>query len=317
MSKSPFPYSDDNKRYHTLNYHMRTLFDRRVFKAVIDAGFTCPNLDGTKGFGGCTYCLNGSGDFTHGDGKSVEEQVRQELLRIRAKNPGADVIAYFQAHTNTYAPLPVLRKLYESALQIKGVCGISIATRADALEAETMDYLAELSRQTYLTVELGLQTVHDSTAAKINRGHTYDEFFRAYRELKARGIRVCVHIIDGLPGETPEMMLETARELGKLCPDAVKIHLLQIMEGTELARQYEHGLVIPMKKEEYIDTVCSQLEVLPPETIIERITGDGAHDKLIAPRWGVNKIALLNAIDRELVRRDTWQGRLSLHASME
>jgi radical SAM protein (TIGR01212 family) len=309
MTKSPFPYSSDNKRYHTLNYHLRTLFDRRMFKAVIDAGFTCPNLDGTKGTGGCTYCLNGSGDFTHGSEKSVQEQVREELLRIRAKNPGADVIAYFQAHTNTYAPLPVLRRLYESALQVEGVCGISIATRADALEAETMDYLAELSRQTYLTVELGLQTVHDRTAIKINRGHTYGEFLQAYRELKLRNLRVCVHIIDGLPGETPEMMLETARELGRLRPDAVKIHLLQILEGTELANQYAQGLVIPMEKEEYIDTVCSQLEVLAPETVIERITGDGVHDKLIAPRWGVNKIAVLNGIDRELVRRDTWQGR--------
>jgi radical SAM protein (TIGR01212 family) len=317
MSKNPFLYSGDNKRYHTLNYHMKTLFDRRVFKAVIDAGFTCPNLDGTKGTGGCTYCLNGSGDFTHGSEKSVEEQVREELLRIRSKSPDADVIAYFQAHTNTYAPLPVLRRLYESALQIRGVCGISIATRADALEVETMSYLAELSARTYLTVELGLQTVHDSTAAKINRGHTYDEFLQAYQELKARGIRVCIHIIDGLPGETPEMMLETARELGRLRPDAVKIHLLQIMEGTELARQYERGLVIPMEEEEYINTVCSQLEVLPPETVIERITGDGAHDKLIAPRWGVNKIAVLNGIDRELVRRNTWQGRLSLHAGMK
>ncbi|HEX3039264.1 MAG TPA: TIGR01212 family radical SAM protein [Caproiciproducens sp.] len=309
MSKSPFPYSNDNKRYHTLNYHLKKLFDRRIFKAVIDAGFTCPNLDGTKGTGGCTYCLNGSGDFTHGIGKSVVEQVHEELVRIRTKNPGAGVTAYFQAHTNTYAPLSVLRRLYESALQVEGVCGISIATRADALEAETMDYLAELSAGTYLTLELGLQTVHDSTATKINRGHTYDEFLHSYRELKARGIRVCVHIIDGLPGETPEMMLDTARELGKLRPDAVKIHLLQIMEGTELARQYAQGLVTPMEKEGYIDTVCSQLEVFSPETVIERITGDGAHDKLIAPRWGVNKIAVLNGIDRELVRRDTWQGK--------
>lgn len=315
MTKSPFIYSDGNKRYHTLNYHLKTLFERRVFKAVIDAGFTCPNLDGTKGVGGCTYCLNGSGDFTHGSDKTVQEQVREELLRIRAKNPDADVIAYFQAHTNTYAPLPVLRRLYESARQIEGVCGISIATRADALEAETMDYLAELSPQTYLTVELGLQTIHDRTALKINRGHTYAEFLQAYRELKKRNLRVCVHIINGLPGETPVMMLETARELGRLRPDAVKIHLLQIMEGTELAKQYAQGLVAPMEKEEYIDTVCSQLEVLSPETVIERITGDGAHDKLIAPRWGVKKLSVLNGIDRELVRRNTWQGRL--HTDME
>jgi radical SAM protein (TIGR01212 family) len=309
MKTSPFRYSDDNKRYHTLSYHLKTVFDHRVMKAVIDAGFTCPNLDGTKGTGGCAYCLNGSGDFTRG-GKPVEEQVRAEILRVRKKYHNADVIAYFQAHTNTYAPLAVLKEKYESALSAEGVCGISIATRADALEPETVDYLAELSRRTYLTVELGLQTVHDDTAAKMNRGHTYSEFLTAYEELKARGIRVCVHIINGLPGETTEKMLETARELGRIKADAVKIHLLQIMEGTELARQYALGQVLPMTREEYIGTVCAQLEVLPPETVIERITGDGAHDKLIAPRWGVDKISVLGGIDKALADKDTWQGKI-------
>lgn len=309
MTTSPFEYSSDNKRYHTLSYHLKTRFSRKVFKAAIDAGFTCPNLDGNKGVGGCTYCLAGSGNFTPGAEKSVQEQVREELLRVRKKSLDADVIAYFQAYTNTYAPLPKLRALYESALQQEGVCGISIATRADALELETMDYLAALSRTTYLTVELGLQTIHDSTAAKINRGHTYDVFLTAYEELKLRGIRVCVHIINGLPDETGEQMLETARELARLKTDAVKIHLLQIMQGTELARQYASGKVIPMAKGEYIDMVCAQLEVLPPETVVERITGDGAHDKLIAPRWGVDKIAVLGGIDQALAKKNTWQGK--------
>lgn len=309
IKRSPFQYSGDNKRYHTLSYHLKSMFDQRVFKAVIDAGFTCPNLDGTKGTGGCTYCLGGSGDFTHGSGKSVTEQVEAELLRVRNKWGGAGVIAYFQAHTNTYAPLSKLRELYEAALKIDGVCGISIATRADALEPETMDYLAELSQRTYLTVELGLQSMHDSTAEQINRGHTWAEFVEAYRALKARGIRVCVHIINGLPGETPEMMLQTANALAGLRADAVKIHLLQIMQGTRLARQYAANQVIPMTKDEYVNAVCSQLEVLPPETVIERITGDGSHDKLIAPRWGVDKIAVLGAIDQALVQKDTWQGK--------
>ena len=307
--KSPFLYSNDNKRYHTLSYHLKNRFGRRVMKAVIDAGFTCPNLDGTKGTGGCTYCLSGSGDFTHGAGRSAAEQVGLELDRVRGKRPDADVIAYFQAHTNTYAPLPRLRTLYESVLDIDGVCGISIATRADALEEETMDYLAGLSGKTYLTVELGLQTAHDSTAEKINRGHTCAEFEDAFRALKSRGIRVCVHIINGLPGETPEMMLDTARTVGSLGADAVKIHLLQILRGTAMERQLAAGEIVPMSREDYIDTVCSQLEVLPPETVIERITGDGAHDKLIAPRWGVDKIAVLGGIDRALVQKDTWQGK--------
>ncbi len=308
MKTSPFYYSADNKRYHTLSYHLKALFQRKVMKAVIDAGFTCPNLDGTKGTGGCTYCLNGSGDFASG-GIPVREQVRAELVRVRKKYRDAEVIAYFQAHTNTYAPLSVLKERYESALSAGGVCGISIATRADALEPETVNYLAGLAQRTYLTVELGLQTVHDDTAAKINRGHSYSEFLTAYRELKARGIRVCVHIINGLPGETAEMMLDTARELGRLKADAVKIHLLQIMEGTELARQYALGQVRPMTREEYIGTVCNQVELLEPETVIERITGDGAHDKLIAPRWGVDKISVLGGIDKALADRDTWQGK--------
>jgi radical SAM protein (TIGR01212 family) len=173
-----------------------------------------------------------------------------------------------------------------------------------------MDYLAELSRRTYLTVELGLQTIHDATAQRIHRGHTFAEFLDGYRELKARGIRVCVHIIDGLPGENTQMMLETAQALAQLRIDAVKIHLLQIMKGTELAQQYAVGGVKPMEKEEYIHTVCAQLELLPPETVVERVTGDGAKDMLIAPRWGMNKIAVLGGIDRSLAEQDTWQGRL-------
>lgn len=306
---NPFLYSSDNKRYHTLSYHLKSKFDRRVFKAVIDAGFTCPNLDGTKGTGGCTYCLGGSGEFTNGEGASVTEQVRAELARVRKKWSDADGIAYFQAHTNTYAPLPKLRELYESALSVEGICGISIATRADALQTETMDYLSELSKRTYLTVELGLQTIHDSTAASIHRGHTYAEFLKSYEALKLRGIRVCVHIINGLPGETDEMMRETARVIGGLGADAIKIHLLQIMEGTMMARQYNAYEVVPMTKENYINLVCAQLAVLPAETVIERITGDGSHDKLIAPRWGIDKIALLGGIDQVLAKENTWQGK--------
>jgi hypothetical protein len=308
--KSPFIYSNDNKRYHTLSYHLKRQFSTRVFKAVIDAGFTCPNIDGTKGFGGCTYCLSGSGEFTHGSDISIKNQINKEIERIHIKHPNAGVIAYFQAHTNTYAPFEKLKNLYETALSVDDVCGLSIATRADAIESEAMNYLHELSQKTYLTVELGLQTVNDKTAAKINRGYTYAEFLKTYNELKLRGIRVCVHIINGLPDETPEMMLNTAREIGKIKADAIKIHLLQIMSGTVMEKQYKEGLIIPMTKEDYINVVCSQLEVLPPETVIERITGDGAHDKLIAPRWGVNKIAVLGSIDKALAEKNTWQGKL-------
>lgn len=309
MTRSPFPFSNDNKRYHTLSYHLKRMFGKRVIKAVIDAGMTCPNLDGTKGWGGCTFCNNGSGEFAQG-GISVQEQVKSELMRIRRKWSDAEVIAYFQAHTNTYAPLPTLKRLYGEALSADGVCGISIATRADALEPETVEYLAQLAKQTYLTVELGLQSMHDITAKRIHRGHTWQEFLTGYELLRSHGIRVCVHIIDGLPGENVDMMVETARALGLLGADAVKIHLLQIMRGTQIAREYTAAQVTPMTKELYIETVCRQLEVLPPETVIERITGDGVHDQLLAPRWCVDKIAVLGAIDQALVQRETWQGRL-------
>ncbi len=304
----PFPYADDNKRYHTLYYHLKQVFGKRVFKASIDAGFTCPNLDGTRGIGGCAYCQGGSGAFTPGPKLSVTEQLQIEQARIHKKWKDAPVIAYFQAHTNTYAPLPVLRSLYEEALGTEGVCGLSIATRADALETATIDYLAELSRRTYLTVELGLQTVHDETARRINRGHSYAEFLAAYQCLKERGVRMCIHLIDGLPGETRVMMLETAQVVGRLRPDAVKLHLLHILRGTPLAQEYAAGKLKPMTRDAYIDTVCSQLELLPQETVVERVTGDGQREMLLAPLWSLDKIAVLGGIDRELAHRDSFQG---------
>ena len=306
----PFPYADDNKRYHTLAYHLKKRFGRRVFKASIDAGFTCPNLDGTRGTGGCTYCQGGSGAFAPGRSLSVSDQVRQEQARIHLKWKDALVIAYFQAHTNTYAPLDTLKRKYEEALSVDGVCGLSIATRADALPKETVAYLAQLSQQTYLTVELGLQTIHDGTAERIHRGHSYAEFLHAYQILKGHGIRVCVHLIDGLPGETQSMMLETARAVGRLRPDAVKLHLLHILRGTPLAEEFTAGKLEPMTREAYICTVCSQLERLPPETVIERVTGDGQREMLLAPLWSLDKIAVLGGIDQEMARRDTIQGAL-------
>ncbi len=307
--ENPFEYTDDNKRYHTLHYHLAHRFSHRVFKAVIDAQLTCPNLDGTKGSDGCVFCRAGGAEFTHG-GLGVRQQITRELDRIRKKWPEAQAIAYFQAHTNTYAPLAVLKNLYETALAVPGICGLSIATRCDALPDDVVSYLASLSQTTYLTVELGLQTVHDRTADRIWRGHTYAEFLDAYHRLKAQGIRVCIHLIDGLPGESFVDMVQTAREVGALRPDAVKIHLLHILRDTALADWYMRGEITPMTREDYIRTVCAQLAVLPPETVIERITGDGARDTLIAPLWSLDKIAVLGGIDRFLAENDLWQGKL-------
>ena len=303
-----FNYSLDNKRYHTLNYHLKKTFGKKVYKAVIDAGFTCPNIDGSVGFGGCSYCLSGAGEFTNDSCLSVTEQLKSEYERISKKHAHPELIAYFQAHTNTYAPIDVLKEKYEEALSFPYVVGLSIATRPDCIDIKTADLLEDFSKKTYLTVELGLQTANDETAKNFNRGYTFDVFLSAYRLLKERKIRVCIHIIDGLLGETKDDMLNTAKKVGKLKPDAVKIHLLHILKGTGYEKEYIKGRLIPLKKDEYIDIVIGQLEYLPQETVIERITGDGSKENLIAPKWSLDKISVLGAIDKEMAQRNTYQG---------
>ena len=306
--KSDFLYTIDNKRYHTLNYHIKQKFGTRVFKAVIDAGFTCPNIDGTCGKGGCTYCTSGASEFTNSSEISVTKQIELEKERIYKKWGTVPIIAYFQAHTNTYGKLEHLKRLYEEALSVEGVAGISIATRPDCLEQEKVDYLKTLSKKTYLTVELGLQTIFDETAKKINRGYLFETFKDAYNRLKQSGIRVCVHLIDGLIGETPEMMIESAKVLGAMNPDGVKIHLLHIMRDTVCESQLIKGQLDTMSMSEYIETVCNQLRFLPPECVIERITGDGSKENLIAPRWSTNKIAVLGGIDKFMSDNNIYQG---------
>jgi len=306
---NPFPYSNDNKRYKSLAYE-NSLTGKKVFKAVIDAGLSCPNIDGTKSTGGCIFCDGGSGYFTADSVVPIEEQLSEELSRIRKKTPDAEAIAYFQAHSNTYAEVSKLRAIFETALTHEGICGISIATRADCLSDEVLDFLSDLNSRTFLTVELGLQTVFDETARRINRAHSFDEFLLGFSKLKERGIRVTVHIINGLPEENPEMMVETARILGKLRPDGIKIHLLHVISGTALCEMFERGEYTTMGFEDYVNTVVRQLEVLPQDTTIERLTGDGDRKKLIAPLWSRDKIRVLGSIDKAMADRDTWQGRL-------
>ncbi len=305
MSSSPFKYSDDNKRYHTLNYHNIHTYGCKVHKAAIDAGFSCPNIDGSRGIGGCIYCSGGSGYFTS-QCASVTEQFKKERERIARKFPNAKVTAYFQAHTNTYAPVEILEKLYYEAISA-GADSIAIGTRADCIDIERAELIGSLPVP--VTVELGLQTIHDSIAELINRCHTYAEFLSGYNMLKKSGIRVCVHIINGLPTETSEMMMETASVLGKLRPDGVKIHLMHVIEGTKLSDMYRLGEYIPMEKEEYIDIVVKQLELLPAETVIERITGDGDKSTTLAPIWSFDKISVLGGIDKRMAELDTFQGR--------
>lgn len=311
-----FEYSLDNKRYHTLNYHMKTLFSNRTFKAVIDAGFSCPNIDGKCSVGGCIYCDGGSGEFADGK-KSITKQIEDEKKRIQIKYPSSNIIAYFQAHTNTYAPIDILKNKFEEALAVKDVCGISIATRPDCLESEKIDYLKRLSEKTYLTVELGLQTVNDNTAKIINRGYDFNVFEDVYYKLKEKNIRTCIHMINGLPSETEDDMIKSAGIISHLEPDAVKIHLLHILRGTKAEKMYKEGSIVPLTKEEYIKITVSQLELLNPKCVIERITGDGARDKLVAPIWSRDKIGVLAGIDKYMAENDTYQGKRYINHTEE
>lgn len=299
-----FEYATDNKHYHTLNYHLKTLFSDRVFKAVIDAGFSCPN----KKSGGCSYCREGSGEFTTSG--SITEQIEKERARIAKKWGDKKLIAYFQANTNTFAPIAVLKEKYEEALNHPSVVGLSIATRADCLDCDVLDYLEELSKRTYLTVELGLQSIHDETAKKINRGYAFEVFEKAFYHLKKRGIRVVVHIINGLIGETREDMIKTAKVLGAMEPDGIKIHLLHVLKGTRCEEEYEKGLLVPLGKEEYIDITVEQIRHFKKECVIERVTGDGKRDSLIAPLWSLDKISVLGSIDKRFATLDVYQGDL-------
>lgn len=307
--KNPFPYSCDNKRYHTLAYYNKKKYGCRIFKAVIDAGFSCPNKDGSKGVSGCIFCDGGSGYFTADSTVPVTIQAENEIKRIHKKNPGAKAIAYFQANTNTYASVRILKEIYSQILDIPFITGISIATRADCLPDDTLCYLSELAEKTDLTVELGMQTIHDPTLKIINRGYDHKEFLSGYFRLRELGIRTCLHIINGLPGETHEMMLETAKAVGLMRPDAVKIQLLHVIKGTKLENMYNSGQFRTLKKDEYIRIVTSQLEYLPPETVIERITGDGDKNKLVAPLWSKDKISVLGGIDKLQAELNSFQGK--------
>lgn len=305
-----FIYSDDNKRYHTWNYHLRHKFGCKVMKIALNAGFTCPNIDGKKGRGGCIYCSkSGSGDFAGNPADDILRQFEEGKAMMQKKWHSGKYMPYFQAHTNTYAPVDVLRERFEGVLLQKDVVGVSIATRADCLEDDVTEYLADLSRRTYLIVELGLQSVFNKTGERINRCHTYEEFLEGYFKLKERGINICVHLIDGLPGETPEMMIESARRVGELMPHCVKLHLLHVIKGTVLEEQYKAGEVVPLEMDEYVDIIVRQLEVIPPQVVIQRLTGDGARASLVSPMWSLRKFEVLNAIDNLMAERNTYQGR--------
>lgn len=304
-----FKYSLDNKRYHTLNYHLKKKFNGKVFKVSLNAGFSCPNIDGTVGYGGCIYCSKtGSGEFGGNVNDDLVTQFHDIKNKMSKKWPDSKYFAYFQARTNTYAPVNVLREKYESVLNLDNVVGLFIATRCDAISDEVLDYLEELNKRTYLVVELGLQTIHEDTSKLINRCHSLDQFDNMVKKLRDRNIEVVVHIINGLPYETKEMMLDTVRHLNNLGIDGIKIHMLNIVRDTPLEVMYERNKFHILDKEEYIDIVVSQLELLDPSIVIHRITSDPDPEVLVEPDWLVKKFCVLNDIDKEMVRRDTYQG---------
>ncbi|MFJ8262528.1 TIGR01212 family radical SAM protein [Rummeliibacillus sp. NPDC094406] len=310
IKNNEFPFPSDGKRYYTWNRYLRDEFGCKVYKVALDAGFDCPNRDGTVAFGGCTFCsAAGSGDFAGDRVDPIPVQFEKIKEKMQHKWKDGKTMAYFQAYTNTHAPLPVLKEKFEAALACEGVMGLSIATRPDCLPDDVVDYLAELNERTYLWVELGLQTVHERTANLINRAHDYATYVEGLEKLRKHGIRVCTHIINGLPLEDYDMMMETAREVAKLDVQAIKIHLLHLLKGTPLVKQYEKGKLELMDKDAYINLVADQLEVIPPEVVVQRITGDGPIDLMIGPMWSVNKWEVLNGIDAELERRGSWQGK--------
>ena len=309
---NPFANSDTNKRYYTYDYYLRRTYGGKCLKLPLDIGCICPNIDGRRGVGGCIYCSGrGSGDFAPSAHLSVTEQLEAGKKMLQAKWNADRVIPYFQAHTNTYADVGFLREKFDEALRFPNVVGIHIATRADCLPPDVLNLLAELSEKTLLTVELGLQSASDATARRINRGHSYAEFLSGYRALRnaVPNARICVHIINGLPGEREKDMLATADAVAALRPEEVKIHLLHILRGTPLAEDYLRGEYVPLSLEDYIAVTAAQLTRLPPDTVIARVTGDGDRDALLAPQWSLRKREVLAALDRFLFDNDLWQGK--------
>jgi len=295
-----FKSSLDNKRYNNLSSFYKGMFGEKIFKISLNAGFTCPSK--------CIYCsLLNSGEYAGNPKKSLKKQFN-EVKKITDKWNNGKYIAYFQAGSNTNAPLSVLKEKYEEVLGFKNVIGLGVATRSDSISNEVLDYLEELNKKTFLTVELGLQSAKKESLKLIRRGHSLDNFEFMFKELKKRDINVIVHIINGLPNETKEDMINTVKYLNKLKPDGIKIHMLQVLKNTVLEKIYKEKPFHLLSLDEYVDIVCSQLELLDEKIVIHRLTGDPKEDELIAPNWVIKKHLVINAIDKEMIKRQTYQG---------
>ena len=310
MNNNPFPYSLDNKRYYTINYYFRNKFKKKVAKVPLNAGFTCPNRDGSISIGGCTFCSSkGSGDSILKFSDSLFEQYDIGLKRMQKKWPDCLGFAYFQSFSNTYASLETLKKVYDPFFEREDVQGICIATRADCLNDEIINYFDQKSKKKEVWLEIGLQSIHEKTMDYCNRGHSTQVVFDVLDQLSQTNIHTCIHIINSLPYETEKMMLDTVRELIKHPFDAIKIHMLHLISDTAMTKQYLKEPFHLLTLEEYVDIVIKQLEILPPETIIERLTGDGLASDLLEPKWTIKKTIVTNEIDKEMKRRNTWQGK--------
>lgn len=307
--ENKFIYSNDNKRYHTLTYYYKKKFNSKVCKVSLNANFTCPNIDGTVGYGGCIYCSKlGSGEFGGNPKESLLEQFEKGKKIMQRKWPNAKFVAYFQANTNTYAKPDRLKECFEPFITREDCIGLSIATRSDSITDECLEYLTDINKRTFLTIELGLQTIHKETSKLINRCSTLENFETMVKKLKERSINVVVHIINGLPYETEEMMLETVKYLNNLNIDGIKIHMLGILKNTPLEKYYEKKKFPLLTEEEYINIVIKQLEYLKKEIVIHRLTEDPNPSDLIEPMWILKKVNILNNIDKKMKELDVYQG---------
>lgn len=300
----------NGKRYHSLNYFLRNKFNEKIYKISLDGGFTCPNRDGKVAKGGCTFCsARGSGDYAGSRILSITEQFDDRKKMMEKKWKEGKYIAYFQAYTNTYAPVDELRRKYEEALAQENVVALSIGTRPDCLDDDVLDFLEEINKKTYLWIELGLQTINDKSARNFNRGYDFEVFDRSLKKLQERGIEVVVHTIFGLPGETKEDMLKTIDYVAHSGAQGIKFHLLHLMQGTKMVEQYESGELQLLSKEDYIDLICKGVAMIPEEMVVHRLTGDAPRQSLIGPMWSLKKWEVLNDIDKALVDNDIWQGK--------
>ncbi|MEI6126454.1 MAG: TIGR01212 family radical SAM protein [Pseudomonadota bacterium] len=301
--------------YYSFNTYLRKTFNERVQKITIDAGLSCPNRDGIKGVGGCIYCdSRGSGSGASKKYPDIAAQVIAGRDFLARRYKAKKFIVYFQSFCNTCAPPETLKTMFDEAVNLPGIVGLAVATRPDCLSQEVLALLASYTNRLMVWLELGLQTIHDNTLRLINRGHTYQEFLNGYRLARNYPVRICLHVIIGLPGEGREAILSTAREVARLKPDGIKIHSLYIIKGTALEKIFNEGNYHPLEQEAFTALACDFLEVLPEDVVIQRLTGDPAPGELIAPLWTLKKNETLNMIEKEMKQRKSWQGQQSAPA---